>query len=351
VLGVLPAILDGVKALCIPASSHESKVGEGPTPRGSARKILVGIACGAVVASVAIGMAMRDRAAERSRGPARRASTPAESAPSWVNSTGEKEDAAMDLIAPASHPRRSSEKGSPLLAAGSSHVDSAVIYDNRGLAYLSRGEYDQAIADFTKAIEIDVGFAEALNNRGVAYRHMNIYDKALADFTGALRIDPNYTEALNNRGVVYNDLGHPDKAIADFTRALDAHGVADTTVAYAEGKSSTTHYRGMPLDSSHPDSALAVIYYNTGLAFKSRGDLTEAILNYLKAVSFNESLLEARYGLAVAFEQDGAIGPAIENYKMFLRLSNDADSSSARVETVREHLRRLEEQVSSHGVH
>src|SRR5436190_15911175 len=42
-------------------------------------------------------------------------------------------------------------------------------YVNRGNAYHSRGEYDQAIADYGKAIEINPKYAEAYNNRGATH--------------------------------------------------------------------------------------------------------------------------------------------------------------------------------------
>ena len=42
----------------------------------------------------------------------------------------------------------------------------AVSYANRGVEYRNKGDLDRAIADFTKAIEIDPKFAGAYNNRG-----------------------------------------------------------------------------------------------------------------------------------------------------------------------------------------
>ena len=41
----------------------------------------------------------------------------------------------------------------------------------KGVSYSNEGQYDQAISDYTKAIEINPRFAKALYNRGLAYRH------------------------------------------------------------------------------------------------------------------------------------------------------------------------------------
>jgi tetratricopeptide (TPR) repeat protein len=36
------------------------------------------------------------------------------------------------------------------------------------------------------------------NNSGLAYYHKKDYDRAIADFEAALRLDPNYAAAKNN---------------------------------------------------------------------------------------------------------------------------------------------------------
>jgi tetratricopeptide (TPR) repeat protein len=43
-----------------------------------------------------------------------------------------------------------------------------LVYNNRGLAYNLKNDYDQAITDFTKAISIDPGGAVAYISSGLA---------------------------------------------------------------------------------------------------------------------------------------------------------------------------------------
>jgi tetratricopeptide (TPR) repeat protein len=69
----------------------------------------------------------------------------------------------------------------PVFLAGSR--DKSVDHYNRGTADLKRGEYDQAISEFTKAIEISPGFAAAYGNRGLAYAKKGEYDLAISDHT------------------------------------------------------------------------------------------------------------------------------------------------------------------------
>ncbi|MBO0781599.1 MAG: tetratricopeptide repeat protein [Ktedonobacteraceae bacterium] len=44
-------------------------------------------------------------------------------------------------------------------------------------------EYQQALADYTKAIELDPGCAIAYYNRGLTHQHVKDYHRAIADFT------------------------------------------------------------------------------------------------------------------------------------------------------------------------
>ena len=50
--------------------------------------------------------------------------------------------------------------------------------------------YDEALADFSRAIELDPGNAWAIASRGETYRLMGRYDEALADFNRAIELDP-----------------------------------------------------------------------------------------------------------------------------------------------------------------
>ncbi len=96
----------------------------------------------------------------------------------------------------------------------------AEAYYARGIVYYDQGEYDQAISDFTKAIEINPKFAEAYYNRGIVYKNKDQYDQAISDYTKALEINPKYAKAYNNRGFIYLvKLRNKVKGCADWKKA------------------------------------------------------------------------------------------------------------------------------------
>jgi Flp pilus assembly protein TadD len=88
------------------------------------------------------------------------------------------------------------------------------------LAWSKKGEYDNAIADFSTALGLNPKYAGAYNGRGIAWYQKGQYDKAIADYTQALQLAPANSETYNNRGVAWKLTGQYDKAIADFTQAL-----------------------------------------------------------------------------------------------------------------------------------
>jgi len=89
-------------------------------------------------------------------------------------------------------------------------------YLDRGRTYLQQDDNDRAIADFTKAIELDPEGASAYNHRGVAYTSKLDFDRAIADFDKALQFDPVLRNAHSNRGVAFSRKGDEASARADF---------------------------------------------------------------------------------------------------------------------------------------
>ena len=76
---------------------------------------------------------------------------------------------------------------------------SASGYYNRGWDYDLKGDYDNAIANYTKAIEQKPNYAEAYFKRGRAYWMKNDYDSAITDYTKAIEQKPDYAEAYSDR--------------------------------------------------------------------------------------------------------------------------------------------------------
>ncbi len=76
-------------------------------------------------------------------------------------------------------------------------------FRNSGIEFAVKLENDRAIADFTKAIELDPKYADAYSRRGAAYSNKKDDDRAIADFTKVIELDPKFYFAYINRGGIY----------------------------------------------------------------------------------------------------------------------------------------------------
>jgi tetratricopeptide (TPR) repeat protein len=93
-------------------------------------------------------------------------------------------------------------------------------YALRAEAYRLKGDCKLAIADCNRALQLDPQAALTYANRGAAYHLLGNTDRALADCNQAIRLDERLAYAYSIRGAVYSDRGEPDRAIADWTQAL-----------------------------------------------------------------------------------------------------------------------------------
>lgn len=84
-------------------------------------------------------------------------------------------------------------KKAPLKARG---------YNNYGVALSEEGDYDQAIASYKKAIDLDPYYSDPHSNLAVAYSMLGNIDDAIISLQSAIRITPNYPEAYNNLGTL-----------------------------------------------------------------------------------------------------------------------------------------------------
>ncbi|HVT81797.1 MAG TPA: tetratricopeptide repeat protein [Phycisphaerae bacterium] len=101
-----------------------------------------------------------------------------------------------------------------LAPTGMSHVVRASIN-------LQLGRREEAIKDFSKAIEIGPDTAGLRQVRGETYLKMHDLTPAIADFNEVLRRDTGSTDAYISRAQCRAELGRYTEAVADFSRALE----------------------------------------------------------------------------------------------------------------------------------
>jgi len=108
--------------------------------------------------------------------------------------------------------------GLPLLslfAATCSSSDDPGRHYERGLALSNERRWDEALAEFDRAVGLDVDDAAARAARGAVLVHLGRYREAQADLDAAITLDPNSTDAYAYRITVDMVLNDLDQAFHD----------------------------------------------------------------------------------------------------------------------------------------
>ncbi len=128
----------------------------------------------------------------------------------------------------------------------------AIAYYNRGNAWHKKGEMNRAVADYSNALEINPKLAMAYYNRGNAW-YTGALEQAISDYSKFLDVNPNDADAYVNRGNAYYKKNDFDRAIADYSRAIE-------------------------IDPENAES-----YYNRGNAWHKKSKLKKALADVEKA--------------------------------------------------------------------
>ena len=171
-----------------------------------------------------------------------------------------------------------------------------------GLDYYQKGEFDRAIEDYTKAIELKPDFADAYCVRAFAYFiGTGEVNRAIKDYDEAIELRPDDADIYCGRGLVYAKKGEFDRAIEDYNRAI----------------------------KFKPDHANA--YYCRGIAYFNKGDHDRALKDFDKVIELKPNYGEAYFNRALAYENKGDLDRALKDFDKAIKLKRDfADAYSGR---------------------
>lgn len=94
---------------------------------------------------------------------------------------------------------------------------------NLGLSRYYAQDYEGAVENYTKAIQLEPNFANAYYFRAKAQEKLLQLKQALDDLTLAIKYKPDFGEAYFHRGNIYEKMTKKDLACQDWTKA-SSHG-------------------------------------------------------------------------------------------------------------------------------
>ena len=197
----------------------------------------------------------------------------------------------------------------------------------KGTANYHKGEYDSAIANFSKSLQLDPRRVDAYVLRGIAYAEQGDYDRAIADYESVLRLAPDFADAYILRGIAYQEKGEHDLAIVDFDIGLqltpeEAEAYYHRGISYAEkGEYDQAIADYEATLQINPDHAIA--FHNRGLAYFDKGDYDRAIADFDEALRLNPDYESAYGNRGNAYYEKREYDRAIADYGAAMQFSPD----------------------------
>lgn len=198
------------------------------------------------------------------------------------------------------------------------YPDISIPYNNRGIYYVDKGLFKEAIQDYTKAIDLDPKYKDAYYNRAIAYMNIGNATEAIKDYTNAIMLNPHFTEAYINRGNAYKFTGKPEEAIVDyskaielnpnFTEAYNTRGIAYKSIGRLDN-AINDYNKALELNPNYTD-----VYVNRGIAYSDKGVFDDAIRDLNKAVELNPNFTNAYYIRGNVYKAKGNPNEAIKDF-------------------------------------
>ncbi|MGP8200759.1 MAG: tetratricopeptide repeat protein [Limisphaerales bacterium] len=168
----------------------------------------------------------------------------------------------------------------------------------RGIARAAKGELNDALADFDKAIEIQPDLPQAYSGRAYARQTKGDLEGALADYTKTIELKPDWAEAHGGRGSIKQAMGDLDGALADFDKAI-----------------------ALKAD-------LAEARIGRGGVKRAKGDLDGALADYTKAIELNPKYAGAYQSRGFLYYDLRAFTNALADFHKACELDPENQSSS-----------------------
>jgi tetratricopeptide (TPR) repeat protein len=179
------------------------------------------------------------------------------------------------------------------------HADLERVYLRRGNAFSELRRFQEAVDDYSAAIQLNPKVAGYYDNRQFAFKALGRLQEALDDANLAVSLAPNRSFVYRSRAIVFDALHRHEDALKDYTTAIQLN----------------------PNDAG--------LYLERGKIYSSTGLNENAIADFSKALLVNPGLSLAQRERGIIYEKMGAYDAAIRDLEAFTAgESNDEEAQS-----------------------
>jgi tetratricopeptide (TPR) repeat protein len=188
--------------------------------------------------------------------------------------------------------------------------DYANAYNNRATVRIELGDDPGAIEDYTEAILLKPNCAIFHNNLAIVYYNSGDYRGARAENTRAIQLNPDYAQAYNDRGFARLQMGDIPGALKDFTQAIELN--PDDALAW-NNRGDVYFLKLEDLQTALEDYTQAArlnpnnekTFYNMGVIRSRLGEKEKALEDYTQAIKLERKFAEAYYNRGFVYGQLG----------------------------------------------
>ena len=188
--------------------------------------------------------------------------------------------------------------------------------------------WKDSIILWTDAISKNSKVAVSYNNRGSAYKELKKNDLAISDFSKALQLNPNYYDAMVGRGELFRIAGQFDQAMTDLNKAIQARPGKDWSAYMSRaivfcikgdlGKAKADFDQAFALEKNSPE-----LYCNRGNYYDMSGQFERALADYTKAMEINPKYENAYLSRGSAKARKNRMDEALEDFNTAIKVKPD----------------------------
>ena len=188
---------------------------------------------------------------------------------------------------------------------------------NKARIEIDNQQYDVAIENGKKAVELDESFVNAYHYIGVAYNYKRKYDAAIENLQKAIKYDKSHIESWNLIGLVYEAKNDYDNALENLNKAIEI------------------------------DPSYSIGWYNLGNIYRQKNEFDKAIESYTKATEIEPEFAKAWFFMGSTYFDNKDYNNAIENLEKGIKLDpNLATDVNPLLKDLKDTIKRLQESLS-----
>ena len=201
-------------------------------------------------------------------------------------------------------------------------------YAMLGRSAAARGDVEEAIRNYRRALDINPNFAEAHYNLGFALMSEQRLAEAIQHYRQALGIRPDYAETHCAMGIAVAQQGGHEEATEHYRQALrirpdypEAHyHWGGLLMSERRLEEAIQHYkRAIEFRPEYPQA-----HNNLGLALMSQGRNAEAVRHFRRSLQVNPDYAAGHYNLGNALMSEKKLDDAVTHFREVLRLAPES---------------------------